>query len=72
MRRTSNGGTTWGEVLQLSDATSGAPYKSTAGHAFPYGDYLGVAIDSGGRVHAIWGEGASFTGPGGTWFTRSQ
>jgi hypothetical protein len=70
LRKTTNGGNTWGDVLRLSDASSGAPYKSSAGHNFPYGDYLGVSFDSAGAVHAIWGEGISFTGPGGTWYAK--
>jgi hypothetical protein len=26
-------------------------------------------VDAGGRNHIVWGEGDSFTGPGGTWYT---
>lgn len=71
-RRTTNGGGTWGTALQLSDDTSGAPYKSAAGYKFPYGDYFEMAVDSTGRNHVVWGEGDSYTGPGGTWYTRGQ
>ncbi|MCI0669267.1 MAG: glycoside hydrolase [Myxococcaceae bacterium] len=71
-RRTTNGGGSWGSTLQMSDLTSGAPYKSALGHAFPYGDYLEIAVDASGSNHIIWGSGASFTGPGGVWYTRGQ
>ena len=69
-RRTTNGGSSWTADIRLSDLTSGAPYKSANGYAFPYGDYHELSGDSGGRNHVIWGAGASYTGPGGTWYTR--
>jgi hypothetical protein len=71
MRKTSNGGGSWDSTLRLSDQASGAPYKTAAGHKFPYGDYLEVASDSTGHYHAIWGEGISYTGPGGTWYSKA-
>jgi hypothetical protein len=71
-RSTSNGGNTWTTPRRVSDLGSGAPYKSAAGHAFPYGDYLELAVDAAGVSQLIWGEGASFDGPGGTWYTRGQ
>ena len=30
--------------MRLSDATSGAPYKTAAGYAFPYGDYFDIDV----------------------------
>jgi hypothetical protein len=63
-------GTGWTAPVRLSDATSGAPYKSAAGFVQPYGDYLGYAVSPGGTNYAIWGEGPSYAGPGGAWFTR--
>lgn len=72
-RSTSNGGTSWSSPdVRLSDLASGAPYKSAIGYAFPYGDYHELSVDSGGRNHVIWGEGASCSGPGGSWYTRGQ
>ncbi|MBI2838999.1 MAG: exo-alpha-sialidase [Acidobacteria bacterium] len=71
-RRSTDGGSTWGAAVRLSDLGSGAPYKSSSGHKFPYGDYFEIATDSGGRNHVIWGEGDSFTGPGGSWYTRGR
>lgn len=71
-RRTTNGGSTWSAAIQLSDQPSGAPYKDALGYRFPYGDYYEMAVDAGGKNHVIWGEGISYTGPGGTWYTRGQ
>ena len=70
IRRSLDGGASWGEPERLSDLASGAPYKSAAGFAFPYGDYLEIAVDGQDLNHVIWGEGSSYTGPGGTWYTR--
>ena len=69
-RQTTDGGVTWGETVKLSDRPGGAPYKKRAGYVFPYGDYLGLSVDGNGTNHAIWGEGASHDGPGGSWYTR--
>jgi len=71
-KRTTNGGTSWTADARISDLTSGAPYKTVNGYAFPYGDYGEIDVDSGGKNHVVWGEGASYSGPGGTWFTRGQ
>jgi hypothetical protein len=71
-RSTTNGGATWGTPVRLSDLGTGAPYKTAAGHRFPYGDYLEIAVDAAGKSQVIWAEGTSFTGPGGTWYTRSN
>ncbi len=37
-----------------------------------YGDYGEMAITSAGRTIAVWGEGFSWTGPGGAWFNRQS
>lgn len=71
-RRSTDGGETWGATEQLSDLTSGAPYKSRAGFVFPYGDYLGFSVDGAGNNHVIWGEGISYNGPGGSWYARGN
>jgi hypothetical protein len=69
-RRTTDGGNNWIEPVRVSDRPNGAPYKTADGYAFPYGDYFEIAIDAKSRTHLIWGEGASYSGPGGTWYTR--
>ena len=69
-RRSDDDGRTWSAETRLSNAAGGAPYKSAAGFAHPYGDYGGIAITSAGATFAAWGEGISFAGPGGTWMSR--
>ena len=71
-RRTTDGGATWDPITKLSDRTRGAPYKHPEGYTFPYGDYLGLSVDSDGTNHVIWGESISYDGPGGSWYTRSH
>ena len=71
-KRTTNGGTSWSADIRLSDLTSGAPYKNANGYAFPYGDYLDLWVGPDGTNHVHWGEGASYTGPGGCWYARGQ
>jgi hypothetical protein len=69
-RRTIDGGSTWAAQVKLSDAAGGAPYKTVNGYAFPYGDYLDIAVDPSGTNFVIWAEGPNYVGPGGTWFTK--
>ncbi len=68
-RRTTNGGATWSAPVRLSDMTTAAPYRHADGYRFPYGDYLELAVGRDGWNHIIWGEGVSYTGPGGSWYT---
>jgi hypothetical protein len=70
--RTTNGGSTWSSQLRLSDLGSGAPYKTAAGYAFPYGDYFEMETAPSGINYVIWSEGSSYVGPGGSWFTKGQ
>jgi hypothetical protein len=56
--------------VNISDAGGGAAYKTAAGFGEVYGDYGEIAITNTGKTIAIWGEGASYTGPGGCWFNR--
>ena len=69
--RSTDGGSTWSSPLMLSDATSGPSYVTAAGFAQPYGDYGQIAVRADGGTIAAWGEGVSYTGPGGTWLTRT-
>jgi hypothetical protein len=71
-KRTTNGGSTWSADIRVSDLGSGAPYKTANGYAFPYGDYNDLAVGPDGVNQVIWGEGASYTGPGGCWSARGQ
>ena len=69
-RSSTNGGATWGAPVKLSDAPGGAAYKTPAGFLEVYGDYGELAINSAGKTVATWGEGLSWTGPGGVWINR--
>jgi hypothetical protein len=69
-RSSTDGGATWSTAVKVSDATGGANYKTAAGFKEPYGDYGEAAITSGGKFIAAWGEGDSYTGPGGVWINR--
>jgi hypothetical protein len=71
-RRTTNGGNSWASPIRLSNETNGAPYKHADGYNFPYGDYLEITVDGNGVNHIIWGEGTSYDGPGGTWYTKGN
>jgi len=71
-RRTTNAGASWSNPARISDLGAGAAYKSAAGYRFPYGDYFEIAVDGEGEAHAIWGEGQSYDGPGGSWYTRGN
>ncbi|WP_374687044.1 sialidase family protein [Promineifilum sp.] len=71
-RRSVDGGRTWDRAARLSDLGEGAPYRHADGFRFPYGDYIEMAVDRHGRSHVIWGEGFSYFGPGGSWYTRGR
>jgi hypothetical protein len=68
--RSADGGATWTKAVRLSDRGYGEPYKRDAGYDFPFGDYLGLSVDSRGSDHVIWGEGAGIYYPGTTWWTH--
>ncbi len=69
-RRSTDGGVTWSAPVRISDAGGGAAYKTADGFLEVYGDYGEIAVTSTGKTIAIWGEGASYSGPGGVWFNR--
>lgn len=71
-RRSTNAGASWTAPVDISDATSGPPYVSPAGFQEPYGDYGEIAVMPNGGTFATWGEGPSYTGPGGTWINRTS
>jgi len=68
--RTTTDGTTWSDAVMISDATSGAAYKTPTGFREFYGDYGEIDVTDTGKTVAIWGEGPSYAGPGGCWFNR--
>jgi hypothetical protein len=65
-------GTSWSDPVKISDATSGADYKTADGFLDVYGDYGEIAVTSSGKTIAVWGEGFSWLGPGGSWFNRES
>jgi hypothetical protein len=68
-RSSTNGGGSWSSPVKIDDAPAGAAgYVNAAGFAEIYGDYGEMAVTSAGKSIAVWGEGFSYTGPGGTWF----
>jgi hypothetical protein len=69
-RSSPDGGRTWTRPIKLSDATSGAAYKSANGFDEVYGDYGQICITNEGKTIAAWGEGLSWIGPGGVWVDR--
>jgi hypothetical protein len=70
--RSTDGGITWSSAVRLSNRGSGASYKTPQGYKFPFGDYMGLAVNSAGINFVIWGEGANVYADGGTWYTRGQ
>jgi hypothetical protein len=67
-RQSSDGGKTWSSDKRISDASSGTSYQHHKGYTFPYGDYGEIAVTNTGKSFAIWAEGKSYYGPGGTWY----
>ena len=71
-RESTNGGTTWSADAKVSDASTGASYKTATGFGLPYGDYDMVAINYLGKPVAIMGEGDTAQTHGDIWVNRKQ
>ncbi len=72
-RSSTNGGLTWSTPVKIDDAPAGAAgYVNADGFDEIYGDYGEVAVTSSGKTIAVWGEGFSYDGPGGTWFNLQK
>jgi BNR repeat-like domain len=71
-RSSTNGGATWSVESLLSGPARGYDYILPEGFRFPFGDYFGLAIDSEGTTHAVWGEGRNYKSPGSIWYTRGH
>ena len=69
-RSSTDGGATWASPVKISDASTGASYKTANGFQEFYGDYGEIAITNTGKTIGVWSEGFSYSGPGGTWFNR--
>jgi len=70
-RSSSDGGQTWSAEVKVSGFRSGYSYVTAQGFAFPYGDYITVALDPKGHVHIVWGEGPNYGGPGNVLYATS-
>ena len=71
-RSSTNGGATWSAEAKLSTYVAGYSYIQPTGFRFPFGDYFEMDIDSQGRTHAVWGEGANFKSPGSIWYSSGK
>ena len=71
-RSSTNGGATWSAETRLSGPAHGYDYILREGFRFPFGDYFGLAIDSDGATHVVWGEGRDYKSPGSIWYTRGR
>jgi hypothetical protein len=68
-RTSTNDGHSWSTPVKLDDAPAGAAgYVGADGFDEIYGDYGEIGVTNAGKTIATWGEGFSYTGPGGTWF----
>ena len=71
-RRSADGGEHWSRSRRISDARRGTAYIRRRGFLEPYGDYGEIAIIGDDDTFAVWGEGVSYEGPGGTWYNRTR
>ena len=65
-----DGGLTWSADAKVSDATSGAAYKTSAGFGLPFGDYNMITINSAGKTVTVSGEGDAAQTHGDIWVNR--
>jgi hypothetical protein len=72
-RTSTDGGANWSTPVKIDDAPAGAAgYVGANGFAEIYGDYGEIGVTNTGKTFAAWGEGFSYTGPGGTWFNLER
>jgi hypothetical protein len=71
-RSSTNGGATWGEETRISGYVPGYRYIGKDGFRFPFGDYFGLALDSHGDTHVVWGEGLNYQSPGSIWHSSGR
>lgn len=70
-RSSSDGGAHWSADVQVSQYVAGYSYITSAGFAFPYGDYITIQLDPAGTVQLAWGEGPSYVGPGNVFYAHT-
>jgi hypothetical protein len=66
------GGATWSGAVKISDATSGAGYKTAAGFAEVYGDYSELASQQCREGDRDLGRGLQLDRSRRVWFNREQ
>jgi hypothetical protein len=71
-RSSSNGGATWSDETRVSSYVPGFKYIAKDGFRFPFGDYFGMAMDSHGDTHLVWGEGLNYQSPGSIWYASGR
>jgi hypothetical protein len=69
-RTSTDGGATFGSEAILN-RDIGFTYQHRNGYDFTYGDYYGIAVAAGGKVHVAWGEGPDYPGPGNVFYATS-
>ena len=63
LRTSTTGGTSWtGPSVQVSAHDPTQSQSTASGFLFPYGDYLGLAVNSCGAPALTWGEGHNWVG----------
>ena len=71
-RSSTNGGSTWGNEVDVSTYISGTTYIFTDGFRYPFGDYYEMDVDEQGTAHLIFGEGFNYDSPGSIWYVKGQ
>ena len=71
-RSSTNGGSTWGNEVDVSTYVSGTTYIFTDGFRYPFGDYYEMDVDEQGTAHLIFGEGLTYDSPGSVWYVKGQ
>ena len=63
LRSSTTGGASWtGPSQQVSSYDPGQMQSAKNGFMFPYGDYMGLALNTCGAPMLVWGEGPNWTG----------
>jgi len=71
-RRSTNGGSTWSSIVDLSTFVEGFDYIFDNGFRFPFGDYYELDIDEQGINHIIFGIGFDYNAPGSIWYVKGK
>jgi hypothetical protein len=66
-RSSADGGASWSGETRISGYVPGYSYLTADGFGLPYGDYFEMDVDSANNTQIVWGESASYAGPGNIW-----